>query len=80
MLERPLRASRNCENKGALAQIALDASQRPSYLLYCIQRWIGLVLDLIVAGIAARMLERPLRASRNCENKGALASMSSRRI
>ncbi|CAG8888161.1 unnamed protein product [Penicillium egyptiacum] len=33
-------------------QIALDASQRPFYLLYCIQRWIGLVLDLIVAGIA----------------------------
>lgn len=33
-------------------QIALDASQRPSYLLYCIQRWIGLVLDLIVACIA----------------------------
>lgn len=33
-------------------QAALDASQRPSYLLYCIQRWIGLVLDLIVACIA----------------------------
>ncbi|CAI7570859.1 unnamed protein product [Penicillium viridicatum] len=33
-------------------QIALDASQCPSYLLYCIQRWIGLVLDLIVACIA----------------------------
>ncbi|KAJ5960301.1 uncharacterized protein N7479_007451 [Penicillium vulpinum] len=33
-------------------QIALDGSQRPSYLLYCIQRWIGLVLDLIVACIA----------------------------
>ncbi|KGO71820.1 ABC transporter, integral membrane type 1 [Penicillium italicum] len=33
-------------------QHALDASQRPSYLLYCIQRWIGLVLDLIVACIA----------------------------
>ncbi|KAF7526870.1 hypothetical protein PCG10_003424 [Penicillium crustosum] len=33
-------------------QIALDASQRSSYLLYCIQRWIGLVLDLIVACIA----------------------------
>ncbi|CAI7598161.1 unnamed protein product [Penicillium glandicola] len=33
-------------------QIALDASQRPSYLLSCIQRWIGLVLDLIVACIA----------------------------
>lgn len=27
----------------------LDASQRPFYLLYCIQRWLTLVLDLTVA-------------------------------
>jgi ATP-binding cassette subfamily C (CFTR/MRP) protein 1 len=33
-------------------RIALDASQRPFYLLYCIQRWLTLVLDLMVAGIA----------------------------
>lgn len=33
-------------------QIALDASQRPYYTLNCIQRWLNLVLDLIVAGIA----------------------------
>lgn len=33
-------------------RIALDASQRPFYLLYCIQRWMTLVLDLIVAAIA----------------------------
>ena len=33
-------------------QIALDASQRPFYLLYCIQRWMTLVLDLLVAAIA----------------------------
>lgn len=33
-------------------KIALDASQRPYYTLICIQRWLNLVLDLIVAGIA----------------------------
>jgi len=37
-------------------QIALDASQRPFYLLYCIQRWLGLVLDLIGAGIAVAVV------------------------
>lgn len=31
---------------------ALNASQRPYYLLFCIQRWLNLVLDLLVAGIA----------------------------
>lgn len=31
---------------------ALDLSQRPYYLLYCIQRWLNLVLDLTVAVIA----------------------------
>ncbi|KAK0130214.1 hypothetical protein ONS96_014922 [Cadophora gregata f. sp. sojae] len=30
----------------------LDASQKPYYLLLCIQRWLTLVLDLIVAGVA----------------------------
>lgn len=30
----------------------LDYSQRPYYLLYCIQRWLNLVLDLIVAAEA----------------------------
>jgi ATP-binding cassette subfamily C (CFTR/MRP) protein 1 len=30
----------------------LDASQRPFYLLYCIQRWLALVVDLTVAGLA----------------------------
>lgn len=33
-------------------QIALDASQRPYYMLYCIQRWLNLVLDLVAAAIA----------------------------
>lgn len=30
----------------------LDRSQRPYYLMYSIQRWLNLVLDLLVAGIA----------------------------
>ncbi|KAF7865304.1 hypothetical protein EAF04_006281 [Stromatinia cepivora] len=30
----------------------LDISQKPYYFLYCIQRWLNLVLDLIIAGIA----------------------------
>ncbi|RDW57444.1 hypothetical protein BP6252_13782 [Coleophoma cylindrospora] len=30
----------------------LDASQRPFYLLYCIQRWLILVIDLLVAALA----------------------------
>ncbi|EDU42146.1 MdlB ABC-type multidrug transport system ATPase and permease component [Pyrenophora tritici-repentis] len=30
----------------------LDYSQKPFYLLYCVQRWLNLVLDSVVAGIA----------------------------
>ena len=30
----------------------LNQSQRPFYLMYCIQRWLNLVLDLLVAGVA----------------------------
>jgi ATP-binding cassette subfamily C (CFTR/MRP) protein 1 len=36
--------------------VLLDASQRPFYLLYCIQRWLGLVLDLVVAGLAVILM------------------------
>ncbi|KAF6831810.1 ABC multidrug transporter [Colletotrichum musicola] len=30
----------------------LDASQRPFYLFFCVQRWLNVVLDLFVAGMA----------------------------
>lgn len=30
----------------------LDRSQRPYYLMFCIQRWLTVVLDLLVAGLA----------------------------
>ncbi|GFF44547.1 hypothetical protein IFM46972_07580 [Aspergillus udagawae] len=34
----------------------LDTAQRPYYLLLCIQRWLSLVLNLIVAGIAVLLV------------------------
>lgn len=34
----------------------LDRSQRPVYLLYCIQQWLALVLDLIVACLAVLLV------------------------
>ena len=34
----------------------LDQSQRPYYLLYAIQRWLTLVLDMFVAGIAVLLV------------------------
>ena len=34
----------------------LDASQKSFYLLYCIQRWLNLVLDLLVAGLAVVLM------------------------
>ncbi|KAF4779309.1 hypothetical protein HER10_EVM0002693 [Colletotrichum scovillei] len=30
----------------------LDASQRPYYLFFCVQRWLNVVLDLFIAGMA----------------------------
>jgi ATP-binding cassette subfamily C (CFTR/MRP) protein 1 len=34
----------------------LDVSQKPYYLLLCIQRWLALILDLIVAGLAVILM------------------------
>lgn len=34
----------------------LDESQKPYYLMFCIQRWLSLVLDLIVAGLATAVV------------------------
>jgi ATP-binding cassette, subfamily C (CFTR/MRP), member 1 len=35
-----------------LNNLRLDSSQKPFYLLYSIQRWLNLVLDLMVSGLA----------------------------
>ncbi|KAH7320765.1 putative ABC multidrug transporter [Stachybotrys elegans] len=34
----------------------LSASQRPFYILYCVQRWLNLVLDLTIAGLAVLLV------------------------
>lgn len=34
----------------------LDRSQRPFYLLFAVQRWLTLVLDLLVAGVAVLLI------------------------
>lgn len=38
------------------AKALLDRSQRPFYLLFAVQRWLTLVLDLIVAGVATILI------------------------
>ncbi|KAH8881646.1 P-loop containing nucleoside triphosphate hydrolase protein [Thozetella sp. PMI_491] len=35
---------------------SLDMSQRPFFLLYCLQNWLALVLDLTVAGLAVLLV------------------------
>ncbi|EPS25450.1 hypothetical protein PDE_00383 [Penicillium oxalicum 114-2] len=36
--------------------VALDSSQKPFYMLYCIQQWLSIVLDLTLAGIAVSVI------------------------
>ncbi|KXX76197.1 Multidrug resistance-associated protein 1, partial [Madurella mycetomatis] len=38
----------------------LDLSQKPYYLMFCIQRWLNIVLDLIVAGMAVVLVSLAL--------------------
>lgn len=35
---------------------SLDKSQQPAYMLACLQQWLGVVLDLIVATIATGLI------------------------
>ncbi|KNG91202.1 ATP-binding cassette transporter [Aspergillus nomiae NRRL 13137] len=34
----------------------IDASQKPAYLLFCLQRWLNLVLDLLIAVVAVGLV------------------------
>jgi ABC-type bacteriocin/lantibiotic exporter with double-glycine peptidase domain len=44
---------------------ALTASQQPYYLLFCLQRWLNLVLDLLVAAIAILVVSIATTITRN---------------
>ncbi|KAK0620994.1 P-loop containing nucleoside triphosphate hydrolase protein [Immersiella caudata] len=35
---------------------SLDKSQKPAYVLFCLQQWLGIVLDLMVAAIATGLI------------------------
>lgn len=37
-------------------QRLLSTSQRPFYILFCVQRWLNLVLDLLIAGLAVLLV------------------------
>ncbi|KAI9148264.1 ABC multidrug transporter B [Paramyrothecium foliicola] len=41
----------------------LDTSQKPFYTMFCIQRWLALVLDMFVAGMALVLVTTALRAT-----------------
>ena len=49
----------------------LDTSQKPYYLLYCIQRWLNLVLDLMVAAVAV-ILVAIATQDRSLTSRGAI--------
>lgn len=44
------------ERQSQLMKTQVDVSQRAFYLMYCIQRWLNLVLDLSIAVIAAGLV------------------------
>ncbi|KAK2051438.1 P-loop containing nucleoside triphosphate hydrolase protein, partial [Colletotrichum caudatum] len=45
------------ERKAEAANIdCLDKSQQPAYILFCLQQWLGVVLDLIIAAIATGLI------------------------
>ncbi|KAK2012789.1 P-loop containing nucleoside triphosphate hydrolase protein [Colletotrichum eremochloae] len=45
------------ESKAEAANIkCLDKSQKPAYILFCLQQWLGVVLDLMIAAIATGLI------------------------
>jgi len=49
----------------------IDTSQRPAYLLVMIQQWLNLVLDLVVAALAAILTTLAVRLNSNSGFTGA---------
>jgi ATP-binding cassette, subfamily C (CFTR/MRP), member 1 len=45
-----------------------DNSQKPFYLMYCIQRWLNVVLDLFIAGIAVVLVAFAVRFQHTTSN------------
>lgn len=60
---------------------AMDIAMQPNYLLFCVQRWLGLVLELLVATIAiifivlAVFVDSPSRSRHNSSSDDAASSV-----
>ena len=50
------------EEHTAKSRKILNESQKPYYLMWCVQRWLTLVLDLFVAGLAVVLVAAALKA------------------
>jgi ATP-binding cassette, subfamily C (CFTR/MRP), member 1 len=48
----------------------LDQSQRPVYMLYCFQRWLGLALDSMVAVCAILIITLATQQNQSASNSG----------
>ncbi|OLN96559.1 Canalicular multispecific organic anion transporter 1-like protein 1 [Colletotrichum chlorophyti] len=53
------------------SHVLLDASQRPFYLFFCVQRWLNVVLDLFVAAMAVVLVAFALHFT-NTTTQGAI--------
>ncbi|KAK1982529.1 ABC multidrug transporter [Colletotrichum cereale] len=53
-------------------QDALDRSQRALYMTYCLQRWLNLVLDLVVAGVSVIVMALVTQLPSSAKDGGAL--------
>ena len=66
-----IRAFSEQEKSRRVNTSSLDRSQRPYYLLYCIQRWLNLILDLQVAALAVIVVALAVQL-RNTTSGGAI--------
>ncbi len=55
----------------------LDRSQRPYYALFCVQRWLNVVLDLFVAGVAIALVSFALGFASKTATSSTTASAGS---
>jgi len=58
-----IRAFGWCSSFSETLATALDLSQRPFYMLFCVQQWLTLVLDLVSGGLAVTLVALALSLS-----------------
>ncbi|KAK2035131.1 P-loop containing nucleoside triphosphate hydrolase protein [Colletotrichum zoysiae] len=62
------------EKKAEAANIeSLDKAQQPAYILFCLQRWLGVVLDLMIAAIATGLITLAISLGRTTAGQIGMA-------